>query len=130
MKISARKSKGSQYELSVRDSLAQKYPDVLLTKQEGFVAQHDIIIHSAKIVVECKRHKGFSWNELVKYYRKLQSRCPETYTPFIIFQSNHQPCLVYTEYVYEGDNLGMVSRFEDYFGVPFIKHKGKKKETT
>ena len=58
------KIKGSNFEMSVRDSLAQKYDDVLLTKQEGFVAQTDIIIHSAKIVIECKRHKGFSWNKI------------------------------------------------------------------
>ena len=102
MKISNRKSKGSQFEMSVRDSLVQKYLDVILTKQEGYVKQYDIWIPSAKIAIECKRHKGFSWNELEKYFLKLEKRIQankdendtSVYTPYLIFQGNHQPCLV------------------------------------
>ena len=72
--VRSAKQKGSLFEMSVRDSLAQKYPDVLLTKQEGFQKQFDIWIPSAKIGVGCKKHKGFSWNELEKYFLKLEER--------------------------------------------------------
>ena len=134
--MSKRKSKGSQFEMSVRDSLAQKYPDVLLTKQEGFQKQFDISIPSAKIIVECKKHKGFSWRELEKYFLKLEKRIEINrdknddgiYTPYLIFQGNHQPCLV----MFKRFGLGLtkefigVMPFESYFEIPFIKHKGKK----
>ena len=134
MKISNRKSKGSQFELSCRDSLAQKYPDVLLTKQEGFVKGYDIWIPSAKIVIECKKHKGFSWNELEKYFLKLEERFKANkdendngiYTPYLIFQGNHQPCLVMANEGFATIPTLLVKTFESWFGIPFLKHKGKK----
>src|SRR3990167_8446808 len=140
MKISARKSKGATFEYSVRDSLAQKYPDVLLTKQEGFVKQYDIWIPSAKIAIECKKHKGFSWNELEKYFLKLEKRIQANkdendngiYTPYLIFQGNHQPCLVMSYYYISNDytkeiNSKVIRTFEDVFGISFTKHKGNRK---
>ena len=122
--------------MSVRDSLAQKYPDVLLTKQEGFVKQYDIWIPSSKIAIECKRHNCFSWNELEKYFLKLEKRIEINmdkndnwiYTPYLIFQGNHQPCLV----MFKSFGLGLtkefigVMPFESFFEIPFINHKGKK----
>ena len=131
MNISSQKSKGSQFEYSVRDSLAQKYSDVLLSKQEGFYAQHDIIIHSKRIKIECKKHKGFSWNELEKYFDKLAKRDPVDYTPLVIFQSNRQPCLVFSEgscYISDDKTkykCRCVVKFDVFFNVPFIKHKGR-----
>ena len=132
MRISNRKSKGSQYEMSVRDSLAQKYPDVLLTKQEGYVSQYDIWIPSAKIAIECKRWKGFSWNQLEKYFLKLEKRIKANrdendngiYTPYLIFKGNHQPCLVM--YVSRKLESLIIRQFKDVFEIPFIRHKGKK----
>ena len=137
------KKKGNQMEYSVRDSLAQKYPDVLLTKQEGFYKGFDIFIPSAKIAIECKRHNGFSWNELEKYFLKLEKRIKANknenddgvYTPYLIFQGNHQPCLVM--YASEGVDIDIdgnskefrklkIQKFEDKFEIPFLKHKGKK----
>ena len=125
------KSKGSQFEMSVRDSLAQKYPDVLLTKQEGFVKQYDIWIPSAKIAIECKRHKGFSWSELEKYFLKLEKRIKANkdendtgvYTPYLIFQGNRQPCLVMSKIL---NSYLIIKTFQSQFEIPFIKHKGKK----
>lgn len=137
MKISNRKQKGSLFEYSVRDSLAQNYPDVLLTKQEGFAKQYDIFIPSAKIAIECKRHKSFSWNELEKYFVKLQRRIKENvldsdnsvYTSYLIFQGNHQPPLV----MFKSFGMGLkkefigVMPFESYFEIPFLRHRGKNK---
>ncbi len=134
MKIKKRKEKGSLFEMSVRDSLAQKYPDVLLTKQEGFQKQFDIWIPSAKIGIECKRHKGFSWRELEKYFLKLEKRIKANkdenddgvYTPYLIFQGNHQPCLVmFLDNRNIWKNL-IITKFENVFNVPFLKHKGRK----
>ena len=134
--IRSAKNKGAAFEYSVRDSLAQKYPDVILTKQEGFVKQYDIWIPSAKIAIECKRHKGFSWNEIEKYFLKLENRVKANkdendsgiYTPYLIFQANHQPCLVMWK-CYNCNDLKehlCVSNFEKIFKIPFLKHKGKK----
>jgi len=128
MKISNRKSKGSQFEMSVRDSLAQKYPDVLLTKQEGFVSQYDIFIPSVRIIIECKRHKGFSWNELEKYFLKLEKRVEaikdEHCIPYLIFQGNHQPCLVMLKIL---QSYLIIKTFQSQFDISFIKHKGNRK---
>jgi len=130
--VRSAKSKGSQYEMSVRDSLVQKYPDTLLTKQEGYQLQYDIVVHSAGIAIECKRHKSFSWNELVKYFNKLKTRISKDYQPFLIFQANRQPCLVMMEYpLYHHEKVEYVLQvrtFESVFGVPFIVHNAKKKE--
>jgi len=129
--VRSAKNKGSQFEYSVRDSLLQRYPDILLTKQEGFVSQNDLIAHKSHIVVECKKHKGFSWNELVKYYNKLKSRESKEYHPFLVFQANRQPCLVMMQYpLYHHEEVEyvlQVREFEDVFGVPFIVHNAKKK---
>lgn len=125
VKLRTARVKGSQFEMSVRDSLAQKYKDVLLTKQEGFVAQHDIIIHSAKKKIECKFHKGFSWNELKKYFNKLKLKEPLDYEPLLIVKANHQPCLVMFKSFFNDDHI--VTEFETFFRIPFIKHKGSRK---
>ena len=52
--IRSAKNKGNAFEYDVQCSLTQKYPDVLLTKQEGFQQGFDIWIPSAKIAIEQK----------------------------------------------------------------------------
>jgi len=105
------------------DSLKPKYPDIKITKQLGFVSQYDLIDDTKKIVIECKCHKGFSWNELEKYYLKLKEKRPEGYLPIIVFKSNRQPVLVMATLPKIGLSIGT---FEKYLGVGFIKHTGKK----
>jgi hypothetical protein len=124
MNVSYRKSKGAQAEYACRDSLLPLIPDILLTKALGFVGQYDLVSHEKKYVFEVKKHRGFTWNELVGYYKKLQSKAPEGYTSFLVFQSNHQPCLVMTHSV---PNQLMVLPFEDLFETKWIKHVGVKK---
>ena len=127
------KSKGNQFEYSVRDSLLQKYKDVRLCKEEGYTYQYDIIVPSEKIFIECKRHFSFNWNELEKYFLKLEKRIKANkddngiYIPYLIFQGNHQPPLV----MHFQDKFGLplslcVKTFGDLFEIPFLKHKGKK----
>jgi len=113
--VRSAKSKGAQMEYSVRDSLLPIIPDILLTKEEGFIKQFDLISHTNKLAIEAKKHKGFSWNELVKLFKKLKSKAPDGYTSILIFQGNRQPCLI----MKKGDT---VMPFKKHFKTPFIVH--------
>lgn len=108
------KSSGLSFEYDCQESLKAKYPDVYLTKQRGFQLMYDIQTDIGKTVWECKRLKGISWNQLVDLYAKLRDVRPEDYSSYILFKSNHQPCLVF-----DGNTI---KRFEDCFSTPFIKH--------
>jgi len=123
MLVRSRKSKGNQFEYSVKDSLISKYIDIVLTKELGFVYQFDLISEKYKIAIECKRHKGFCWNELLKIYNKLKEKAPKGYNYYLIFKSNRNPALI----MFEEEEKIKVSEFKDYFGVDLIKHKGVKK---
>lgn len=117
------KSKGSQFEYDCQASLQQVYKDVRLTKELGFQMQYDIKIQLRGApyeyyIIECKRHAKFSWNKLVKLYKKLKEKTPIALDYFLLFKPNRQPCLVF---YYNGKYN--ISTFEDYFKVPFIKHK-------
>ena len=140
------KQKGSQMEYSCYDSLKSIIPDIRLTKQLGFVGQYDLISDKEHIIIECKRHKGFSWNELYKYFIKVSEKAVDLslsskdnsglrYIPYVVFQANRQPCLVmkrtmFIDKMIQGEkvldkNTIVVVPFEDYFGTPFVEH-GKK----
>jgi len=112
------KAKGSCFEYDTLESLQAKFPDMYLTSKQGFVQQYDLIDDQVKIAVECKRHKGFSWNELVKLYNKLMFHAPRSYTCYLIIKGNRQPTLV----MYNRGNGYVMKDFEDLFGIPFIKH--------
>lgn len=120
--IRGSKQKGSGFEYSCRDSLIPAYPDILITKQLGFVSGYDLISKKELIVWECKRHKGFSWNELVKWYEKLEKNSPKEYSCILLFKANHQPCLIMYRRIIHTLH---VETFEDYYGYSFIKHTGK-----
>src|SRR3990167_595323 len=109
------RSKGSCMEYDCQASLAQKFPNVYLTKQRGFQLMYDLQCDDSRQVFECKRLRGISWNELVKLHAKIERQKPEGYYSFILFKSNHQPCLVF--------NGSLIKTFEYIFGVPFIKHE-------
>jgi len=113
------KTKGYQMEYSVFDSLLPIMP-IKLTKELGYAKQYDLICDEHKIVIEVKRHKGFNWNELIKFFNKLQSVKPEGYTPLLIFKPNRQPCLIMRQL--EGWKHPIICRFEDYFKTTFIEH--------
>lgn len=123
------KSKGSQFEYDCVASLAQTGNYVYRTAELGFQRQYDIEIkdttpeHNTLAIIECKRLKGISWNELDKLYRKLHLKLKNPMDHegkcYLLFQSNHQPCLVYA-YI-KGEPC--IKLFENVFLVPFIKHK-------
>jgi hypothetical protein len=129
------KQKGNSFEYDCQQSLEQNiFQNVTRTSERGYQRQYDLEVRdnaTQKIVaiIECKRLKGISWNQAFVFYDKLSNKAvfmvqqvgatsivPK---PYLLFQSNHQPCLV----MYLCDDELTVRRFEDVFGVPFIKHK-------
>ena len=121
--IHSAKSKGAQFEYNVHASLEPKFPDILITKERGFQKQYDLQSVIGKFTIECKCHKGFSWNKLTKLFAKLQTRTPKGYEPFLIFKANQQPVLVMCNTL---AGFTIVQQFEDHFFTPFIKHKSFK----
>lgn len=135
------KQKGNSFEYDCQQSLQQCFKNVARTAERGYQMQYDLTIYKDDTpeilaIIECKRLKGISWNELEKFYKKLCSKSPSQRIEnhlsgelkyihsyniicYVLFQSNHQPCLVYSYY----NNIPSIKRFEDVFGVPFIKHK-------
>lgn len=117
------KSKGSSFEYDVQYNL-QRWTNkpVTRTSERGFQRQYDIAIgediNNPDYVIECKRLKGISWNALIKFYKKLESVTPKNATKYIFFQSNHQPCLVFS-HDFNGYN---VREFENKFSIRFEKH--------
>jgi hypothetical protein len=124
--VRSAKSKGSQFEYDVVASLQQLYPFTYRTAELGFQRQYDVEVkdnsaaHNTLLIVECKRLKGISWNEALKLYNKLLFKKPSScQKAYLLFQSNHQPCLVF----FDINGVHTIKRFEDVFGVDFIKHK-------
>lgn len=120
--VRAAKSKGSQFEYDCQESLSAIMPDIYRTSERGFQLQYDLRSDAHRCVVECKRLKALSWNQAKKYWLKLKANAPEDYTPYLLFKSNQQPCLVMCM-----DPLLNVREFEEVFRVPFIKHKSTRK---
>jgi hypothetical protein len=123
--VRSAKNKGNQFEYSCLDSLRQALPNTMITKQLGFVQQYDLIDEASNQVFECKRLRGISWNQLVKFWNKLNEVGPKDYKYWVLFQSNNQPCLVFG--INEVGDL-CIRNFETVFGVPFIKHVGVKRK--
>ncbi len=125
------KQKGSQLELDIEYSLKPVYPDIQRLGGKGQYMELDLESEQGNIAIEAKRHKGFSWNELEKYYDKLKKRAKEGRKCFVIFKGNRQPCLVFFK---RRDKVAekytpIVMTFEDFFIVPFLKHKTIKRGT-
>jgi hypothetical protein len=119
MKHRSQITKGNQFEYSCYDSLKPIYPDINLTKHLGFVRQFDLVSEEQKAVFECKKHKGFSWNELIKFFKKLQEKAKDYEDHYLIFQANRQPTLVL--YI-NSENKPTIRLFKDVFGLDFIVH--------
>lgn len=113
------KSKGSQMEYDCQASLEVLYPDIYRTSERGFQLQYDLRTDKDKFVFECKRLRGISWNQLVKFYEKLKLVKPEGYGCCVLFKSNRQPCLVF--------DGACIRTFQKVFGVEFIKHESTRR---
>ena len=119
--IRAAKSKGSQFEYDCQASLKAIMSDIYRTAERGFQMQFDLHSEAEKASFECKRLKGISWNQLLKFYQKLAKLRPDEEDIYLLFKSNHQPCLVFT-YDYETTSY-KIQPFEAVFETPFIKHE-------
>ena len=90
--VRSAKIKGSQFEYDVHYSIGRSnfYTDCYLTKERGFQRQFDIElvdIQNKTTAIECKRLKGISWNQLVKFYEKLCTVASEANNHFLVFKS-------------------------------------------
>ena len=133
------KQKGNRFEYDCQDSLKQVFQNVIRTSERGYQLQYDLEVRDSKgekivAIIKCKRLAGVSWNQLARFYEKLAAKAnaqepygigpdglvkPKTY---LLFQSNRQPCLVFTKY----DGKYVIQEFKDLFGCPFIKHKSSR----
>ncbi len=118
------RQKGANLEYDVYFSLKQFMSNIYLTKQLGFQLQIDLIDDVEQVAIECKRCKGFSWNELTGYLTKLEQVAPEGYKCVVVFQANRQPALCMARNKF---SQVAVTTFQDYFEIELVKHKGVKK---
>jgi len=116
--VRAAKAKGSAFEYTCQHSLSKLYPKIYRTAERGFQRQFDLCCDEKEVVFECKRLKGISWNQLVKFYEKLTDVTPTAKRRYLLFQSNRQPCLVFY-IVYDGY---VIKTFKDVFMTEFEKH--------
>ena len=114
------KVKGAAFEYDCQESLEVIYEDIYRTSERGFQQQYDLRSDTHQVVFECKRLAGISWNQAVKFFKKLKTKAPKGYDSYLLFKSNRQPCLV----MYEGNQHNItINTFEDHFRTDFVKHK-------
>ncbi len=125
--IRASKSKGRGFERDCEESLKVIYPEIYMTHEKGYIQEYDLRCDTAKIVIECKKHRSITWNEAEKFFDKLSSLAPKMYKYYLLFKSNQQPCLVmYRVDIQVADysfvSVVRVEKFETYFKTKFVKH--------
>lgn len=132
VKVRTAKIKGSQFEYDCQHSL-QNWTNnpVTRTSERGFQMQYDLRIDTdsdGPFLIECKRLAGISWNQLVKFYEKLESvtKHEEKAKLYLLFQSNRQPCLVF----HKLHGKYQIETFEDHFMTKFEKHKSTRSPRT
>ena len=134
-KVRYAKSKGSNFEYNVHASLLPKYPTIYLTKQLGFQRQFDLCDDTNYICIECKKERNTTWNAAKKYLDKLISVSPTKtnkdsiisikYSSYLVYRCNNMPIMVmYKTGPINGKYVQM--EFQDFFEVPFIKHKSSR----
>ena len=118
------KSKGSSFEYDTQYSLSAVYTDIFRTSERGFQQQYDLRSDEYKVVIECKRLKGISWNQTFKYFTKLIKVAPEGYESYVVFKSNNQPALVMSKaFISDTEWFPVISEFKQCFGMDFVKHE-------
>jgi len=118
--VSKSKTKGYGFEREVAYSLIEGGYKVKRTGNDN-IAGIDVIakdLDTGAFLIECKRYKGFSWNQLVGMLNKtLEFALDLKGVPILVFKANQQPALVM--YVLRG--VYTVVQFEDFFNTPFLK---------
>ena len=117
--------KGRRGEYEAFFSLKPVFPDITLTAERGFQKQFDLSCSLAHF--EVKKHRAFSWNELVKFWQKLRERTPQEKHAYLIFIANRQPALVMFKelagFQHIVDGPLAVKTFTDVFHKPWIPYK-------
>jgi hypothetical protein len=111
--------------MDVKYSLEPIFTDIVRFGAEGFQRQFDLCDDKYEIAIECKNVKGISWNELQKYYEKLESVAPQEYSKFVVFHTLRQPVLVFHKFfdTSTASHQYSINTFESVFGIAFVKHK-------
>lgn len=115
---SSKRAKANAFEEDVAYSLRNVFPGISTTQRTGMVQGYDLSTPDRFTVIECKRHKRFTWNEFVKDHKLLTERTPNSQLRYVVVQGNRQPVLVY------GNMMGKgfaVMQFQDFFNVFFEK---------
>ena len=110
---SMKAKKGNPFERAVAYNL-QLY-NFEVTRIDDNTAGVDLVakINDYVIYIECKHHKGFSWNQLAKFYWKTHKMAMKEFTePLLVFKANNQPVCVMAQ---DLDGL-MVTTWESHFG--------------
>ncbi len=115
--VRSAKSKGSAFEYDTQHNLKPLFPDILLTKELGFVRQFDLVSEKSSVAIECKFHKKLSWNACKKFFVKLEDKAKEYKRHFLIYKTNFQPVLV----MYRDYKTIRVTEFKDIFKREFKK---------
>ena len=120
--------KGNPFEYNVAYSIMQN-KNMSVKRIDDNTSGVDLIaenkVSKETFYIECKFHKGFSWNKLEKIFTKTKEKTKDKATPLLIFKANRQPvCVMYSGYL---SNIYTVIKFEDFWDVPFLKRpKGVK----
>ena len=126
--MSKQKTKGLGFERNVQYSLIEGGYKAIRTGDNN-IAGVDVVatLNGIPYYIECKNHKAFSWNQLVKYYIKTEKFAKKTdysAVPILVFKANQQPVLVMTLGHIKGYK---VIEFDTYFGCEYqIRPKGHK----
>ena len=121
--------KGNPFEYDTAYSLQQA--DYKVERIDDNTKGVDLIAENSsgyKLAIECKFHKGFSWNQLTKIFLKTElyvlTNLDKNYKPLLIFKSNRQPVLVFFR-----NNIGhlTITSFTNFFYTAWSKRpKGYK----
>lgn len=122
----SRRAKGNSFEYDCEASLKQVFPHIRVTERRGFARGFDLISDEEKMVVECKNHASFSWNELVRLHQKLEKNAPDGYTTYLIFHANRSPVLVMLSGEISPEHV--VCTFQCLFSKPWVKHEPVKRK--
>jgi len=118
MMTSIKAKKGTPFEKLVAYNLQRAGYKVI--RPDDNTAGIDLIATSGEAVlyIECKHHKGFSWNELHRIFMKTKSHCAEDIAyPLVVFRANRQPITVMglnNDVFY---SIPVITTFENWFGL-------------
>ena len=118
---SMKSKKGNPFERAVAYNLQLNKREV--TRIDDNTAGVDLVAKLGRqyvLYIECKHHKGFSWNQLAKFYWKTHKIAEEEGAFAVLaFKANNQPvCVMVIDDITCGDGT-MVTTWDNYFPIPW-----------